>query len=65
MSVRNLVPIYQVDVEIFHRINENVDLMVVLEEKSGVHPLGTMNVCTKCKTMHPVFVEIFQCGQKW
>ncbi len=27
--------IHLVDVEIFHRINENLDLIVVLQEKSG------------------------------
>lgn len=31
----NFVPMYQVDVEILHRISDNFDLTVVLEEKSG------------------------------
>jgi len=40
----------------------NVDLMVELAEKSGInevsriHPLGTMNVCTKL-TINPIVVE--------
>ena len=37
ISVPNFLPIYPVDVEIFHRISENVDLLVVIEEKSGDH----------------------------
>lgn len=35
MNVQNIVPIYLVDVEIFHRIGENFDILVPLEEKSG------------------------------
>lgn len=33
MSVPNFVPIHHVDVEILRRINEKVDLLVVLKEK--------------------------------
>ena len=37
---------------IFHQISENFDLLVSLKEKSpksniSIHPLGTMNICTK------------------
>lgn len=35
MSVQNVVPIHQVDIEIFQRINEKFDLLVALEEKSA------------------------------
>lgn len=49
MSVQNVEQsIYNpVDVEIFHRVSENFDLLVEKQEMSGIHPLGTMNVSTK------------------
>jgi len=54
MSVQNIVRVYLDDVEIFHRISENTDLLMALEEKSRgdrkvirIYPLGTTNVCTK------------------
>ena len=37
MSDQNCLPIHQVDVEVFHRISENFDLLVALQEKSGDH----------------------------
>lgn len=43
MSVRNLNPIHQADLEILHQISENFDLLVALE----INPLGTMNVCVE------------------
>ncbi len=35
MSVPNVVPIHPVQVEIFHWISDNSDVMVLPEEKSG------------------------------
>lgn len=37
MSVENYVPIYPVDVEIFHWIMERLGLLVALQEMSGDH----------------------------
>lgn len=49
MSAPGFVPIRSVDVEIFHWISEDFDLLVELEEKLNVRsdPLGTMNIFTK------------------
>lgn len=49
MSAPGFVPIRSVDVEIFHWISEDFDLLVGLEEKLNVRsdPLGTMNIFTK------------------
>ncbi len=41
----SFLSIHLIDVEIFHRINENFDLLVVLEVMS-IYPLGTMNIYT-------------------
>lgn len=44
------LPIYPVNVEIFHGVSENLDLLLALEEKPGVtkvsrvYPLVTMNL---------------------
>lgn len=35
MSVPTLVPIIVVDVEVFHRISQNFDLLVALKEKTA------------------------------
>ncbi len=34
ISVQNFVPTHQVDVEIFHRIGEDFDLLVALDERA-------------------------------
>lgn len=53
MFVPNVTAISPVDVDIFHRISENLDLLVALQEKSGItkviqmHPLVTMDISTK------------------
>ena len=52
-SVQRFGPIHHINVVIFHWKNETFDLLVALEEKSDItqvsriHPLATMNVCTK------------------
>ncbi len=53
MNVCAELAIHQTAVEIFHSEQKNVNLMVALEEKSkgkviGFHPLGMLNICTKC-----------------
>ncbi len=45
-------------------------LMVALEKSglakiSGLHPLGTMNVCTNFMAIHLIVVELFSLWQKW
>lgn len=51
-------PVHLVDGDIFNRLSENFDLLVVLQEKSGVikviniHPLGTRDI-------YPLDVKIF------
>lgn len=55
MSVYNFVPIHPLNVELFHSISENSDLLVALVKKSEdniriiirIDPPGTINVCTK------------------
>ncbi len=37
MSVQNFVPVHHINIEIFHRIRESFDLLVVQGEKSGDH----------------------------
>ena len=37
MSVPNFVPIHQADVKIFHRVMENSDLMMALDDRHGWH----------------------------
>lgn len=37
VNVPNFEPLHYIDVEIFHRISTNFDLLVELEEKSGNH----------------------------
>lgn len=68
MSVLNSVPIHPLSVEIFHRISENFNLMVLLQKKSGdqgllrMNPLGTMIACTSCNLL--MVHEIFECEPK-
>ena len=52
--VQKFVSMYLADAAIFHRINENVDLLAApKKEQSGsrkvirIHPLGNINVCTE------------------
>lgn len=46
MSVPNIVPIHKVDVDIFHKIIQNFELLLALKEKSEksevikIHPPG-------------------------
>lgn len=44
LNLQNVVPIYLVIVEVFHRISENSDWLVALEER--IHRIVNMNVCT-------------------
>ncbi len=37
MAVQHYAAIHPVDVEIFHSISENFDLLVALDQKSGCH----------------------------
>lgn len=37
ISVQRFTPVHPVDVEIFHRVSENTDLLVMLEEKARDH----------------------------
>lgn len=47
MSVQNVAPFYQVEVELFRRVNENFVFPVVQEESVvRIHPLEIMNFCT-------------------
>jgi len=51
--VQTFPPVHTPDVEMFLWMSENIDLLVVVEEKSGNHdvikiyPLLTMNFCSK------------------
>lgn len=69
-SGQHWVTIYRVDVEIFHNVNGNFDLLVALKEKPDDHQLykhlsSGHHVCTKFMATHPVVVEIIQLGPKW
>lgn len=63
----NVVPIHQVDVEMFHRINEKFDLAMVLEEKSENQPKSCeyilkgswKSVPGNLIAIHPIAVEMF------
>lgn len=62
MYMKTFVPIHPIGVKIFHRINENFDLMVAVNEKSGGHmglqgsPVETMNVC-KCGNVASLWIQ--------
>lgn len=70
ISVPHFVPISEVDVEIFHRMSENLALLLVLSQwivkLCRICTLGIiMSVPARFKTFLPVIVEIFQFGPKW
>ena len=46
MCEPNFVPIHQVDVETFHSRSENLNLLVVVEEKSEDHQ-GSLSVSSR------------------
>ncbi len=57
------VRIHPGNTEMCNWISEDSDLLVALEEVRRIHPLGTMNICTKCHG-NPSTVVLFQSG-KW
>ncbi len=72
MSKPNFVSIHPVDVEIFHRIWDNYDLLVVPDTNVRLSPQsvqfilwGPLILIQNFMAIHPVVVEIFQSGKLW
>lgn len=47
------VPVHLADVDIFHKISENVDLLRI-NKVARLHPLGTMNIATNIMAIYLV-----------